>query len=255
MSKKVEKSAVVKMYNCFCSNVWRRSSGMNYTREKDSQTDDEFWFLLIKSGFCFEKTDLVDLGVFCDESHYSLAVRNGNLSFAYAYEHRHGRIPFIGTGLCYRSCWPRFPNHATQAKSSGRLCMGVKFSWYNKEVKVTSFNDKKKTLVACSYRPKKKGEYGDKIEKRFTITAEQFRKEMSERKKGQGVWDANIELEEKGVKVFYQENFGYFVSKLLKTKTNNYDATGKVGRGGKPKDYKPFTSIKAAVEFAKTLVK
>ena len=156
---------------------------MNYTREKASQAISAFWFLLIKSGFAFEKTDLTSLGAWVDEGHYSLAVRCGNLTFAYAYEELKKRTPFIGIGQNYFDCWPGFSNHATQAKSSGRLVLGVKFSWKGEEVKVTSFKDDVSSLVACAYHPDTEGYMPSKIKRRYTISAKDFRQEISNRRK------------------------------------------------------------------------
>lgn len=241
------KSKVVKMYEYFCDGKW--SSSMNYTREKNYHVIDEFWYLLISAGFNFQKTDLVDSDVCLSEGHYSLAVRAGNLSFAYAYEHGHNRTPFIGTGLCYRGCWPSFSNHATQSKSAGRLCMGVEFSWKNEKVSVTSFNDKKKSLVACAYHKRKDG-YQGKVKKRFTITAEAFRKEMSALKKfSKAIGD----FESKGIK-FTEKNSLVYISQKLKTKTKYFDTTGEIQPGKNLKKYKLFPDIDAAVEFAKTLL-
>lgn len=245
----MRKSVVTKIREAFCAGCW--TSSMNHTYEKASQVSTSFWFLLIKSGFDFTKTDLVDNDVWCSEGHYSLAVRCGNLSFAYSYEHRHKRTPFIGTGLDYDSCYPSFSNHATQSKSAGRLVMGTEFTWKDFKVKVTSFNDKKLSLVACAYH-KRKGpdDYSDKIKKRFTITAEDFRKEMSIRKK---LEKRDSVLKEKGVKIGYSQGNGYYISKEKKGKFSYYDTTGKVDAGMKFEKYKLFKTYEAVIEFAETL--
>ena len=245
----MSKSFVTKVKQAFWAGSWK--SAMNYTREKDSQTSSEFWFLLIKAGFAFTKTDLVDNGAYCDEGHYSLAVRCGNLSFAYAYEYRHKRTPFIGTALSYSDCWPSFTNHATQSKSAGRLVIGTEFIWRGFDVRVTSFNDKKQSLVACAYH-KRKGpdDYSDKIKKRFKITSEDFRKEMAVRKKMEKTKAA---LKEKGIKVLSAKEHGFYVTKKLKTKTKFYDTTGEVEGGHDVAKYKLFRCCGSAIKFAKTL--
>lgn len=185
-------TTVRKMFNTFAKGNWRT---MNYTREKANHAWSAFWFLLIKSGFAFEKTDLVSIRKFCAESsynppwygvserHYSLAVRCGNLTFAYATEKLWGRIPFIGFNLDYRRCWPAFTNHATQAKSAGRLVLYTEFGWKGETVSVTSFKDKEHSLIACAYHPDPEGYAPSKIKRRFTIKAEDFRQEMSNRRK------------------------------------------------------------------------
>ena len=187
-------TAVQKMFNAFVNGNWKT---MNWTSEKAYNAWSDFWFLLIKSGFAFEKTDLLSIRDYCHESscspvhwygvnegHYSIAVRCGNLTFAYAYEKLRGRIPFIGFGLFYDKCWPGYSVHATQYKSVGRLVERVEFGWKGETVRVTSFNDEKHSLVACAYHPaNQKGYTHSKIKKRFTITVADFKQEMSKRRK------------------------------------------------------------------------
>lgn len=188
-------TAVQKMFNAFAKGSWKT---MSRTREKANHVWSDFWFLLIKSGFAFEKTDLVSIREYCnesrynppwygvDEGHYSLAVRCGNLTFAYALEKLWGRKPFIGFGLDYYDCWPRYSKHSNPA-TMGRLVISVRFQWQGEKVSVTSFNDKKHSLVACAYRPNNKAGYASsKIIKRFTITAKDFKQEMSKRRKSRG---------------------------------------------------------------------
>jgi len=101
------------------------------------------------------------------------------------------RKPFIGKNIEYPEHCGRYSCHRTRAKQAGRLCVGAKFSWKGFIIKVTSFKDEGKSLVACAYKKKslqyetcdKCGEkkcigYNDKIEKRFTITHNQWRDEM-----------------------------------------------------------------------------
>lgn len=194
MAKQV-KTAVQKMFSAFGEDSWRT---MNWTREKANHAWSDFWFLLISAGFAFEKTDLISIRETCScctglrydpswsgvgERHYSLAVRCGNLTFAYAYEKLKGRIPFIGIGLNFRGCGPRFPNHATQAKSAGRLVLGTGFNWKGEIVKVTNFKDEEHSLIACAYHLDPKGYAPSKIKKRFTITVADFKQEMTNRRK------------------------------------------------------------------------
>lgn len=79
------KSQVTIVYEAFGSGGWCRSSGMNHTWEKEHETTTSFWFLIIRSGFDFTKTDLVDNDVFCNEGHYSLAVRCGCVCFVFCF--------------------------------------------------------------------------------------------------------------------------------------------------------------------------
>ena len=105
------------------------------------------------------------------------------MTFAYAVEKLWGRIPFIGFGFDYYGCWPKFSNHATQPKSAGRLILYTEFHWKGEIVKVTSFNDIEHSLIACAYYPAPEGHRPSKIKKRFTITIEDFKAEMSKRRK------------------------------------------------------------------------
>ncbi len=198
MAEKKDMTDVQKMFNAFVKGNWRT---MNWTSEKANHAWSDFWFLLIKSGFAFEKTDLIEIKKTCsyctgsrydplwygvDEGHYSLAVRCGNLTFAYATEKLWGRIPFIGFGFCYSACWPGYSKHNSPA-TMGRLVMGTRFQWKDEWVSVTSFNDEKHSLIACAYYPvKERGYASSKIKKRFTITVADFKQEMSKRRKDAG---------------------------------------------------------------------
>ena len=187
-----EITAVRRMFDAFSEGNWR--SSMNYTREKASHVWSDFWFLLIKSGFAFEKTELVSIRKYCgesgynptwygvDEGHYSLAVRCGNLTFAYAYEKLYSRIPFIGFGLDYYGCWPRYSKHNSPA-TMGRLVRGTRFQCKGEKVSVTTFKDEKHSLIACTYHPNPKGYTPSKVKKRFTITVKDFKQEMTNRRK------------------------------------------------------------------------
>ena len=183
------KSKVRIIFDAFTNGRW---GTMNYTREKAYRVWMDFWYLVIKSGFVFEKNDLIAIRKYCGESsynpdwygveegHYSVAVRCGNLTFAYAFEELYRRIPFIGIGLDYIGCWPRYSKH-NSPPTMGRLVLGVSFQWQGEKVSVTSFNDEKKSLVACAYHKREDG-YRGNIKKRFGITAQDFQKEMSKRR-------------------------------------------------------------------------
>jgi len=188
-------TSVQKIFDAYIKGNWKT---MNWTSEKASHAWSAFWFLLISSGFAFEKNDLIEIRETCScctgsrydpvwygvyESHYSLAVRCGNLTFAYAYEKLRKRIPFIGFGLDYHRCYPGFSNHATQAKSAGRLVLRTEFGWQGETVSVTSFKDNEHSLVACAYHPDPEGYTPSKIKKRFTITVKDFKQEMTNRRK------------------------------------------------------------------------
>jgi len=195
MGKKKETTTVEDMFIAFKQGKWQT---MNWTSEKAYAVWSAFWDLLISSGFAFKKTDLIAIKETCScctgsnydptwhgvsEDHYSLAVRCGNLTFAYAFEELNKRVPFIGVGLAYERCYPRFSNHTTQPKSSGRLVIGTEFLWKGEAVRVTSFKDEKNSLIACAYHPDPEGYRPSRIKKRFTVTVKDFRCEMTKRRK------------------------------------------------------------------------
>lgn len=105
---------------------------------------------LIRAGIKFEIDDVVtalsgkNSGYWSDcESWYSSACGGdggGNTSAAISIENHLGRDPFI---------W------AERTKTPERLCVGSQFTWKNERVTVISFDDKQKTLTACSYTEEK----------------------------------------------------------------------------------------------------
>ncbi len=104
---------------------------------------------LISAGVHFELNDVAK-ALCCQDSSYWSATEQwyssacgsehsdggGNLSAALSLEKYLGRDPFI---------W------AERTKTPSRLCVGSQFTWKGERVTVTSFDDKKKTLTACSY--------------------------------------------------------------------------------------------------------
>ena len=195
---KEKMTAVQKMFYAFVEGNWKT---MNWTSEKANNVSLDFWDLLIKSGFVFEKTDLVSIRETCwgykgsqyapmwygvYEGHYSLAVRCGNLTFAYAYEKLRNRTPFIGIGLDYRRCFPSFSKHGG-IKNAGRLVRLTEFFWEGEDVSVTNFKDENHSIIACAYHPDPEGYTPSKVKKRFTITVEDFKQEMSKRRNSRDI--------------------------------------------------------------------
>ena len=156
-----------KIYLNARSGLWEK---VEYHSEKASGVWFNFWTMLVSGGWAFGENDLIGLKKYLhknpDERHYEQAVRINNISFCTAYEKLQGRIPFIWDGIDYGYDWGNLPYgmHSTQAKTKGRLIIGAVFVWENEKVKVTSFNDDKKTLIACKYDE-------TKISKRFTVAA------------------------------------------------------------------------------------
>lgn len=78
---------------------------------------------------------------------YSAACKYGNISAAKSYEKAFIIEPYILEGQ--------------------RVYVGRSFIWNGQHVRCTSIS--KDGLIACSYKDRKDGEYGDKIDRRYTI--------------------------------------------------------------------------------------
>lgn len=83
---------------------------------------------------------------------YSAACMCGNLSAARSFESAMGFKPYILEGQ--------------------RVYVGRRFAWNGQQVRCTSIA--KDGLIACSYKDRKKGEYAEKIDRRYTITNEEM---------------------------------------------------------------------------------
>jgi len=178
-------STIKQTYDIFLDSMWKKT---NHTPEKADWVWSDFWALLISSGFEFAKTDLKDLREWCEECnyrfwyppgerHYGLSVRDGNISFATAYETLRNHKPFIFSGIDYGQ-HHRYGIvvHRTQPKTKGRLVLGAKFLWCGEKVKVTSFKDQRHSLIACAYHPSPDDYEPAKVKKRFCISVEDLKK-------------------------------------------------------------------------------
>lgn len=184
----------------FKDQLWSR---VEHNYEKSYAVWLDFWRCLIAGGWPFDDDDLVQLNdniPFPEESHYSLAVRINHIPFCRAYEKLHRRSPFLWNDINYDECYIRllYSIHATKAKARGRLILGAQFMWKGEKVRVTSFNDEKQQLVACSYQIVQEAKFCDschrwmdnptkKIVKRFTITAQELHKAKLESEAGTAV--------------------------------------------------------------------
>ena len=88
------------------------------------------------------------------EGFYCHAVAENSMPCIKAFEHYHMRKPFIVDDVAQ---W--WDNHYTY-RNRGRLAVNSTFTWRGERVAVTSFNDKKGELIACSYKPREKDERG-----------------------------------------------------------------------------------------------
>ncbi len=116
------------------------------------------------------------------EQFYGLAIAEGNLSAARAFETWKGRPPFICDSV-YGGAGARFAHRGGHFRERGRLSVGSTFTWQGQDVTVTSFCDLGTYLIACSYKPAAGGHlYRSQIEKRFTITRADLRRARRQRK-------------------------------------------------------------------------
>jgi hypothetical protein len=138
-------------------------SGMRFGREDFARFAVDF-----NSGFWI----LNDGGHMYGEGIYRLALYCDNLSAARSFEAWKKRPPYIVDrifGDAYRS---------------GRIALRSKFIWQEKTVTVTSFADDGQSIVACAYDKKfENGRLNEKLTRRFRITYDAFREEMSRRRK------------------------------------------------------------------------
>jgi hypothetical protein len=125
------------------------------------------------------------------EGFYTLAVVEGNLSAARAFEKWKGRPPFIWDAVL-------LPRAGHYTKSGGwrevaRLTVRSEFAWQGQRVKVTSFAADGRYLVACSYRKDSVQEEPcascghrtyhyrrEKIDKRYKITTVDLRRQRQQ---------------------------------------------------------------------------
>lgn len=128
-----------------------------------------------------------NFGYWCGDSVewiYSQAIHACNMSAVHAFEKWKGREPFIADEVTFDHRQNCYRNSGGDRKKE-RLFVGAWFRWQGIQVKVTSFSDDQSYVNACSYKARKKGEYGDKIDKRFKLNALDIktgRAEMKERK-------------------------------------------------------------------------
>jgi hypothetical protein len=152
--------------------------------------------LAIKAGMLFDRDDFAafasefhshfwlraDGGDMLGECFYRLALVMGNQSAVLSFEAWKQRPPFIVDRICSPE-WGcdqgHFHPHAT-----GRLALGYRFVWLDLLVTVTSFATDGQSITACTYKASPKGEYAPRrIARRFKITIDELRAEMSLRRK------------------------------------------------------------------------
>jgi len=135
------------------------------------------------AGFAFHEDDMERIfdnyksGYWIGESDewvYAAAVVAGNMQAIRSYEKVKGREPFIATEVRLPTRPAEQYMHGVHDRQKERLVVNARFKWQGVEVRVTSFAKDSSYINCCSYKPRKKGEYGDKIDKRFKITRQEL---------------------------------------------------------------------------------
>lgn len=177
--RRPEQSAVLDLLDT----VWKhgdRATSHSWARVNTSM--QQALCLAIGSGIKFHPDDFIEIqrryrfhywggngrGGFA-EGFYGLAIAEGNLSAAQAFEKWKGRKPFILDGV-YGGQGARFAHRGGHFRQRGRLSVGSVFYWEGQQVTVTSFAADGNYLVACRYAENPTRGYRSKVEKRFKIT-------------------------------------------------------------------------------------
>ncbi len=188
MKKKEEKSDVIDLLDL----VWKSANdSTGFSWERLNHGMRAALSLAVGSGFEFAEDDMKHIfsnyrsGYWLGDTTewiYTEAIGVENNSAILSYEKLKNREPIIADGVDGNSR-SQFShgNNVTRAKC--RLFVGARFVWKGIRVTVTSFADDSSYCTACSYKKPPKGEYANKIDKRFKITRADIIAERAERKK------------------------------------------------------------------------
>ncbi|HXH93834.1 MAG TPA: hypothetical protein VNN25_19805 [Thermoanaerobaculia bacterium] len=166
--------------------------------------------LAIGAGFPFSEDggDFAALGEFrsgywmsdSEEWVYSMAIVEGNLSAAKAYEVWKGREPIIADEVDPGRSHGFI--HGTGTRQTERLHVGCYFPWKGERVKVTSFAADG-SAVACSYHPGDKDGYHHehKIKKRYRITRETVIEDRADRRERKKLHADLLKMKDAGVDI------------------------------------------------------
>jgi hypothetical protein len=122
------------------------------------------------------------------EQAYLMAVATPNISACKAFEHCLKREPVIADNVT----GPAWHHYNTFTCQRGRVAKGCTFDFRGLRPKVTSFSNG--CVVACTYKPRKEGEYGDKLERRFTISREHIITDRADQKERRWILDNGREV-------------------------------------------------------------
>lgn len=141
----------------FLQMMWRHVQGAtSHSWLKLNHAMADALRLAIKGGMRFNVDDFEEIAkrfrsgywIGDGESFYSLAVLYRNSSAYLAYESANRRKPFIVKSASIAVNTGDGP----AGNGLARLIIGARFKWAGEDVRVTSFNDQRQTLTACSYK-------------------------------------------------------------------------------------------------------
>ena len=173
--------------------VWEKSfQCMPHSWERFNAAMQDALRLAIKSGMVFELNDFKYIsdnyrfgywagndGHMQGERYYTEAVIKNNTKAVQSFEAWKKRKPFI-----FRDVGSDFGYGDMDERKSCRLFVGSKFKWKSEKVKVTSFSEDGKYVVACSHKDKQKDDYSPvEVKHIYKISNADLRKELKWLKK------------------------------------------------------------------------
>lgn len=199
------RSAVIKLLDL----VWgQTNSAVSHSWERLNHSMRAALELTVGAGFSFHEDDMKAIatsqpyrfGYWSGESSewiYALAVGVENTSAIASYEKWQGRKAFIMDDVRFQTN-ERYTHGGRMNRQKCRLVVGAEFDWKGQRVTVTSFAADQSYVTACSYKPREKGEYANKIDKRFKITRDDILADRADRKERKELLAKLTEAGEKG---------------------------------------------------------
>lgn len=181
--------------------IWHNTCDANsHSWERINHAMHDGLRLAIRAGLRFNRRDFAEFaerfrscywlindgGEMIGESVYRLAVNSDNRSAAMSFEQWKARPPYIVD----KHDGSRYSDGHFSGPRSGRLAMHFRFEWDGRLVTVTSFAADGQSIVACTYKPRKVDDRGcpvgsERIARRYRITIDDLRAEVSRRRKDQ----------------------------------------------------------------------
>lgn len=185
--KKQKTSAAIQLLDLVWANA---NTATAHSWERLNHAMHKALSLAIGAGFEFSIGDMAHVGSnyrsgywIGDSSEwiYHLAIASENATAYQSYEAWKKREPFIADDVEMQE-HGGFIHANFIGRQRERLSVGARFEWKGAKLKVNSFAADQSYVNAASYKPRKKGEYGDKIDKRFKISRADILAERAERK-------------------------------------------------------------------------